>query len=213
MLYNAREPQGSYAECFRTIKTNLKYLSVDQKNKVILITSSEKGEGKSTIACNLAFTLAEDNKKVLVMDCDLRRPTVNKIFGISKLNGLTNILIGEKSFKDVIYKYSKNIDVLSSGSMPPNPAELLATEKLEKLLKQYKNEYDYVIVDSTPLGVVADSHILSSKVDGVILVVRAEQAKRKKLIECKDLIDKSGSKLIGAIVNRSKDDIKDYYYK
>lgn len=212
MLYINKAPQGNYSECFRSIRTNIKYSSVDKKDKVILVTSTDKSEGKSTIVSNLGLTLAEDNNRVLIIDCDLRRPTINKVFNISGQVGLTDILINEKAFKNAIYKHSKNIDVLPAGKIPPNPAELVSSEKLQELINRLRDEYDYILIDTTPLGIVADSQILMEKVDGVILVARSEKTKKKKLLECKKIIDMSGGKIIGVILNRVKEKINNYYY-
>lgn len=206
------DPKSLYAEAIRTIKTNIKYSSTDKNKKIILITSSEEGEGKSTISANLALSLAQDNKKVILLDGDLRRPSIHKQFRISGQVGLTEVLIGEKALKEVKQKVEGNLDVVVSGHIPPNPAELIGSEKMEQILHNLKEEYDYIIIDTNPLGVVADSQILSSKVDGVILVARYESSKKENLVACKKLIDQVGGKIIGVIINRIKIKGDKYYY-
>lgn len=205
-------PKSLYAEAFRSIKTNIKYSSVDKDKKIILITSSEPGEGKSTTAVNLAITLSQDNKTVLIMDCDLRKPTIHKQFKISASGGLTDLLISEVSLTDAIYSKDKYLDVLAAGTIPPNPAELLASDEMQGFLSELKRIYDYVVIDTTPLGVVADSQILTSKVDGVILVVKHGKTKKDKLVNCKKIIDQVGGKLIGVVINRVKDKNENYNY-
>lgn len=212
MLEINENPRGMYAESFRTIKTNIKYSSADKAKKVILITSSWIGEGKSTVATNLAVSLSQDKKKVLIVDCDLRKPSIHKKFRISRGDGLTEILIGEIDLGEAIYKYDDYLDILTAGTTPPNPAELLSSDAMDELFNKVKGMYDYVIVDTTPLGVVADSQILSSKVDGVILVAFYEKTKKEKLVQCKKLIDQVGGNIIGAIINNVKITKDSYYY-
>lgn len=206
------EPRSSYAEAFRTIKTNIKYSNFGKDKKVILITSSESGEGKSTTASNLAMTLSMDNKKVILVDCDLRRPTIHKGFRLSGLNGLSEVLIDEIELSEAIQSYSPHLDVLASGKVPPNPAELLASEQMDIILKELRVRYDYIIVDTTPLGIVADSQILTSKVDGTVIVARYGKTKKEKISNCKKLIEQVNGKIVGVILNRVKETKENYYY-
>lgn len=211
MLYEKRS-KGNQSECFRTIRTNIKYASVDKDKKVLLFTSAEQGDGKSTTAANLAVSFKEDNKSVIIVDCDLRRPTVHKVFNVSNISGITSYLIGEKDLDEVIVNYEGSLDILPCGDIPPNPAEILATEKLENMIKILREKYDYVIIDTTPLGIVADSQILATKVDGIIVVARYEKTKKDSLVECKKTIEKVGGKLIGVIINRTPINKDQYYY-
>lgn len=174
------DPKSYYAEAFRTIKTNIKYSSADKHKKVLLVTSTEAGEGKSTISSNLALSLSQDNKKVIIIDGDLRKPSVHKQFRISGSVGLTELLIGEEALEKIKHKINPYLDAIASGHIPPNPAELLASEEMEKVIEKLREEYDYVIIDTNPIGLVADAQILSSKVDGVILVARYEKTKKGK---------------------------------
>lgn len=206
------DPKSYYAEAFRTIKTNIKYSSVDKHKKVILVTSTEAGEGKSTISSNLALSLSQDNKKVIIVDGDLRKPSVHKQFRISGSIGLTEVLIGEQSLNSVKYKINPYLDAIASGHIPPNPAELLASEEMEKIIKSLKEEYDYIIIDTNPIGLVADAQILSSKVDGVILVARYEKTKKENLLNCKKMIDQVGGNTIGVVLNGVDEKRGKYYY-
>ena len=207
------DPKSYYAEAFRTIKTNIKYSSADKHKKVILVTSTEAGEGKSTISSNLALSLSQDNKKIVIVDGDLRKPSIHKQFRISGSSaGLTEVLIGEQSLSSVKFKINPYLDAITSGHIPPNPAELLASEEMEKLIKNLKEEYDYVIIDTNPIGLVADAQILSSKVDGVILVARYEKTKKENLFNCKKMIDQVGGNTIGVVLNGIDEKKGKYYY-
>lgn len=206
------DPKSYYAEAFRTIKTNIKYSSADKHKKVLLVTSTEAGEGKSTISANLALSLSQDNKKVIIIDGDLRKPSVHKQFRISGSVGLTEVLIGEQSLDSVKYKINPYLYAIVSGHIPPNPAELLASEEMEKVIEKLREEYDYVIIDTNPIGLVADAQILSSKVDGVILVARYEKTKKENLLSCKKMIDQVGGNTIGVILNGIDEKKGKYYY-
>ena len=206
------DPKSYYAEAFRTIKTNIKYSSADKHKKVLLVTSTEAGEGKSTISSNLALSLSQDNKKVIIIDGDLRKPSVHKQFRISGSVGLTELLIGEQSLENIKHKINPYLDAITSGHIPPNPAELLASEEMEKLINKLREDYDYVIIDTNPIGLVADAQILSSKVDGVILVARYEKTKKENLLSCKKMIDQVGGNTIGVVLNGIDEKRGKYYY-
>lgn len=205
-------PKSNYAEAFRTIKTNIKYSSADKDKKVMLVTSTQPGEGKSTVTSNLGMSLSQDNKKVIILDADLRKPTVHKRFKVSGMCGLTNVLVGEVELDRAIIKISDNLDILVAGHIPPNPAELLASKGMEKLLEKLKLDYDYIIIDGNPICIIADSQILATKVDGVILVARYEKTKREDLVNAKKLVEQVNGQVIGVVLNRVKDKGKKYYY-
>ena len=206
------DPKSYYAEAFRTIKTNIKYSSADKHKKVLLVTSTEAGEGNSTISSNLALSLSQDNKKVIIIDGDLRKPSVHKQFRISGSVGLTELLIGEEALEKIKHKINPYLDAIASGHIPPNPAELLASEEMEKVIEKLREEYDYVIIDTNPIGLVADAQILSSKVDGVILVARYEKTKKENLLSCKKMIDQVGGNTIGVVLNGIDEKRGKYYY-
>lgn len=208
-----KEPKSVISESFRILRTNLQYSSLDKKYKVIVITSSNPGEGKTTIASNLALTLAEEEKKVLLIDCDLRRPYVHKIFRISNTNGLSQVLLGEKSFYTASTQYKENMTILTSGYIPLNPAEILASNKMSKLLEFLREEFDYIILDTPPVLLVTDSQILSTKADGTILVVRSDKTKKAEIKDSVEMLKKVNANIIGTVLNgfnNSQD--KNYYY-
>ena len=169
-----KDPKSIAAESYRVLRTSLEYSSIDKELKSIVVTSSEPGEGKSTVAGNLASIIAQNNKKVIIIDCDLRRPTIHKKFGISNSIGLTEYIIGKNDLNNVIQILNENFSVITSGRIPPNPSEILSSKSMENLLKALSVCYDYVILDTPPLTAVTDAQILAGKCDGTILVVRAE---------------------------------------
>lgn len=207
-----KNPKSSYAEAFRTIKTNIKYSSADKDKKVILITSTQPSEGKSTVAVNLGMSLSLDNKRVIIIDADLRKPTVHKKFEVSGMTGLTDVLVGEVELGKAVLKINETLDVLVAGHIPPNPAELLASKGMEKLIETLRQVYDYVIIDGNPICMIADSQIISSKVDGVILVARYEHTKKEDLLNAKKLVEQVSGQVIGVVLNRVNDRSKKYYY-
>lgn len=205
------EPKGIYAEAFRAIKTNIKYSLTNKNKKVILITSSETGEGKTTISSNLALSLSQDNKKVAILDCDLRKPALHKFFMVSGMEGLTEAVIGERKIDEVKVRINDNLDFIPSGHIPPNPCELLASDEMDNILNILKEKYDYVIIDTSPIVLVSDAQILSAKSDGVILILRNKKTKRDNLYKAKKLVQQVGGNVTGMILNR-KEQKTAYYY-
>lgn len=199
-----KEPRSVISESFRILRTNLQYSSLDRKYKVIVITSSNPGEGKTTIATNLALTLAEEEKKVILIDCDLRRPCIHRIFKISNANGLSQVLLGEKNLNTAAINYKENLTVLTSGYIPPNPSEMLASDKMSKLLDKLREEFDYIILDTPPVLLVADSQIISTKSDGTILVVKSEKTKKVDVRDSVGLLKKVNANIIGTVLNGVK---------
>ena len=213
MLDISKITQSIYNEDFRTLRTNIKYSTTNRDGKVLLITSPEPGDGKSTISKNLAISLCQDNKNVLIIDGDLRKPSIHKLFRISNYSGLSEILIGEKTLSNSINKINPKLSVLTSGLTPPNSAELLDSDEMNSIINSVKNYYDYIIIDTTPLELVADAQILASKVDGVILVAKVEKTRKDSLMNCKKLINKIGGNIIGIVMNNVKlTPSKDSYY-
>lgn len=211
MLYSEKVPEGRYSESIRTIRTNIKYLSVDNEKKVLLVTSVSKGEGKSTTAGNLAVAFSQDEKKVLLLDCDLRKSQIHKMFELSNQIGLTDILANEIKVEEVINKYSEKVDIITSGKKVLNPCEMLSSNKFKLLLDDLREKYDYIIIDSPPLDSVADAKNLSVNADGTIIVVKSETTKKNSLLEAKKSLDKVGGKIVGVIVNRVKSKRPLYY--
>ena len=201
MFIVEKEPKSIAAESYRTLRTNIQYSSFDKEYKVIVITSSEPGEGKSTTAGNLALCMAQGDKKVILVDCDLRRPSIHKKFKVSNLAGLSDVIIGKSDLSKVMHRYNKNLVLLTSGKIPPNPSEMLSSKVMENLLEELKGSFDYIILDTPPVQAVTDSQILSTKADGTILVVRAERTKKESVNNAINLLKKVNANIIGTVLN------------
>lgn len=204
-------------EAYRSLRTNLEFMNPDSPARMILFTSSGPGEGKSTTAANIAISNAQKGKKVLLIDCDLRKPVQHAIFAISNLQGITDLLVDQTiSFDQVIQKTNiPNLQVIPCGTLPPNPAELLGSQSMSNLLKKLSNHFEMIFIDAPPIISVTDAAILSSIVDGVILVVRYGQAEKNMVVKAKELLNKVNAKILGAVLNRvkvSKHQQQYYYY-
>ncbi|MBU3104473.1 CpsD/CapB family tyrosine-protein kinase [Clostridium gasigenes] len=206
------KPKSIAAESYRTLRTNLQYSSFDKEYKVIVITSSEPGEGKSTTAGNLAMSLAQGEKRVILIDCDLRKPSLHKRFKISNIMGLSDVLIGREVIENAATRYKKNITVLTSGKIPPNPSEMLGSKAMTALLNELQGIFDYIILDTPPIQAVTDSQILGAKADGVILVVKAEKTKKESVQNSINLLKKVNAHIIGTVLNGVDNKRNKYYY-
>ncbi len=197
-------PKSPIAEAFRTLRTNIQFSSIDKEINSIVITSSGPEEGKSTVAVNTAATMAQAEKKILLVDCDLRKPVIHTFFGILNPQGLTNILSEGLAIEDVIFEpeSDSNLHVLTAGPIPPNPAELLGSKRMREFLKDAKTKYDTIILDSPPIGMVTDAAILSTEADGTILVCAVGQAEIEAAKRAKDLLDKVDANILGVILNK-----------
>lgn len=212
-LVTQKNPKSPIAEAFRTLRTNIQFSNIDKEMKTLVVTSSTLKEGKSTITANLAATIAENDKSVLLIDCDLRKPRVHKNFEISNLNGLTNIIMGDKKLSDIVYKYPEfdKFHILTSGPIPPNPAELLGSKKMKKFLEGAKEEYDLIILDSPPIGLVTDSAVLSTIAEGVLLVGAVAEVEIELIKRSKDLLDRVNANIIGVVLNKIPISGRSYY--
>lgn len=199
-------PHSVIAEQFRTIRTNIEFTSIQTRLKSILVTSSLPKEGKSFTAANLAAVFAQQNKRVLLMDADLRKPAVHEYFDLSHHTGLTNVLLNNCSLEEAILPTPiEHLKLLPSGTIPPNPAELLSSSVMKQLFYEIEQEYDMVIVDSTPLLPVADAKILANRTDGSILVVLSGKTKIAAVKKSKEVLEGTTSKLLGAMLNGKKE--------
>jgi len=206
------KPKSIAAEAYRTLRTNIQYSSFDKEIKTIAITSAEIAEGKSTVAGNIALSFAQSEKKVILVDCDLRKPSVHKNFKASNLVGVSEVLLGKTTLEKAVQKRNDNFYFLTSGKIPPNPSEMLASSAMTKLIEKLKEEYDITVLDTAPLKAVTDAQILSTKVDGTILVVRAAKTKKDVVLEAKNLLDKVGANIIGTVLHAVENTRGKYYY-
>lgn len=210
-----KKPKDPASEAFRTLRTNIHYSSLDKDIRVIAVTSAGPGEGKSTISSNLAAAVAQSGKKVLLIDSDLRRPSIHKVFGISNKIGLSNLLIEGLKVGDVALKSAANLDVLTAGTIPPNPSEILISKKLSSFLEEMKVQYDTIVIDTPPVAVVTDAQILATKADGVLLVVSQSQATIDAVKKAKELLVSVNANILGVVLNKveqKSDQMYSYYY-
>lgn len=211
IAYN--DPKSSAAEAYRTLRTNLQFSMLDKDSNIIAITSCEPGEGKSTIISNLAISLAQSGKKVLLIDCDLRKPIIHKKFGISNTTGLTSLLLKESTIEEAIYKVDiPNLGLIPSGPVPPNPSEILGSKKMGKILEELRNYFDIILLDSPPVLVVSDLHVLASSVDGILLVATYGITEKNAILRAKEGILKVGGKVLGVVENKIPQDAEGYGY-
>ncbi|MEO2075921.1 MAG: CpsD/CapB family tyrosine-protein kinase [Bacillus sp. (in: firmicutes)] len=212
-LITAIAPKSPISEQYRTIRTNIQYSSVDGDIRAIMVTSAGPAEGKSTTVANLAVTFAQLGKKVLLVDADLRKPTVHHTFGANNQVGFTTVLTKQTTLeKAVVDTDEKDLYILTSGPIPPNPAELLSSKSMEQFIEEVKNEFDYVLFDTPPLLAVADPQILANQCDGSILVVFSEKTEIDQAKKSKELLGNAKSKLLGVVLNHKEIKNNDYYY-
>lgn len=209
------DPKSIISETIRTLRTNLQFASVDKELKTILITSSMPGEGKSFIAANLATAFAQSGAKVLLVDCDIRKGRQHLIFNHHNQKGLSNLLLEDikKIYKDYIIETKvKNLSVMFRGVTPPNPSELLGSEKNKELINLLKEEYDIVIFDSAPInGGLTDSLIMSTLVDGVVIVATHNETPVSVLNSTKKSLQNVSANILGVVLNRVNNKAKKYY--
>lgn len=213
-LITKLNPRSPISEQYRTIRTNLQFSSVDETLQSILITSPNAAAGKSITSANVAIVYAQQGKKTLLIDADLRKPTVHYTFRLDNLRGLSNVLVGDSTIEDSIEKSDvDNLDILSCGPIPPNPSELLASKRMQDVLENAKQLYDFIIFDTPPALAVTDAKILANIVDGSLIVYRSGVTEMEEAERTADLMKDSKARLLGAVLNdRTKENSNYYYY-
>ena len=204
-LITIRDPGSAAAEAYRTLRTNLLFSSLDRPLHTILITSSAPNEGKSTTLANLAVTMAEAEQRVLIVDCDLRRPSLHTLFGLPNEHGLTSSMLEQAESALPIQATSvPGLRLLPSGPLPPRPADLLGSRRMGALLERLRREADIVLFDTPPVGAVTDAAVLAPQMDGVLLVLHAGQTRRDRAREARQILDKVKANIVGVVLNGAK---------
>jgi len=211
-LIAARQPHSVAAEAYRTLRTNIQFSSLDRGVRTLIVTSPGQDEGKSTVLANLAITIAESGKTVIATDCDLRRPGLHAIFGLQNSAGITNMVLEETCDPPLQGTMVPNLRVLASGPLPPNPSELLASERMAKIIARLAQEADFVLFDSPPVAVVSDAAALATRVDGVLLVIDAGRTRRDAARQAKEALERVGARLLGVVLNNVKPERRLYAY-
>ena len=195
-------PKSPVAEAYRSLRTSIQFSKADQPLKTLVFTSAEPKEGKSTTVVNLAIAIAQLGSKVLLVDTDLRRPVIHSIFGMERLKGLSNYLIGKMDLNEVIFETDiENLFILPSGTLPPNPSELLGSVAMKKCIADLKERFDIILFDSPPVLAVTDAVVLSSEADGVVVVIKEGQTNREAVTRCIDILKKIPNRVLGAVLN------------
>lgn len=200
-------------EAYKVLRTNI--LFCGKNVKTILITSCVPAEGKSTVSMNIAVSMAELGKKVLLLDADLRRPSiVKRVVSREKLKGLTHYFSGQSEIDDIVnHTEDENLDIILTGAIPPNPSELLAGDDFKNLMKKFRSEYDYIIVDTPPLGSVIDSAVIAQNCDGAIILLESGKDSYKFVNSVKEQLNRSGCQILGVVLNKcSPKKGNSYYY-
>lgn len=199
------------SEAYRTLRTNIQFSSIDQKVKTMVVTSANMGEGKTTTVSNLAETFAQAGNRVLIVDADLRRPRVHKLFNLENQEGLTNLLVGQKDLKKVIRTSGSEVHVITSGPVPPNPSELLGSQKMKEFVQLLSEHYDIVLFDTPPVNAVTDAAILSTFVDGVVLAVASGRTDIEGGKRAMKSLQAVNANLLGAVMTMMPISKKGYY--
>ncbi|MFJ7186821.1 CpsD/CapB family tyrosine-protein kinase [Lysinibacillus xylanilyticus] len=213
-LITVANSKSVVSEQFKTIRTNINFSMPDKDIKTLLITSSTPGEGKSTVSSNTAVVFAQENKKVLLIDADMRKPTVHHTFNLNNSVGLANLLTRQAIVEQAVQKTEiEGLHIITSGPIPPNPAELLASNMMSNLIDELSKQYDVIIFDAPPILSVTDAQILSNKCDGTIIVVNSGAAEKAGVLKAKEALELSQANILGVVLNNFKLERDHYYYQ
>jgi capsular exopolysaccharide synthesis family protein len=214
-LITLTDPRSPASEAYRTLRTNLSFYSLDEPIRTLVVTSPTANEGKSVTIANLAVTTAQGGRRTILVDCDLRRPSLHSIFGVNNDAGLTTMILDETATSSLQPTSVENLSLLTSGPLPPNPADLLGSRHVERVLEQLLEEADIVLLDAPPVLGFTDAAVLGARVDGVLLVLRAGKTKREHAERAKVQLERANVRIIGVTLTDAPEDssIGDYYTK
>jgi non-specific protein-tyrosine kinase len=211
-LIALRDPRSPAAEAYRALRTNIQFSSLDRKLRTILATSTAPDEGKTTTIANLAVTMAQAEQRVILVDCDLRRPSLHQVFDLPNEEGLTTLILQEGGRMPVQRTEVPGLLVLTSGPTPPRPADVLGSKRMESVIESLRQHADIVLFDTPPVTAVTDAAVLATKVDGVLLVFRSGATKRDRAREARRLLDKVNANIVGVVLTDLKGEDSYSYY-
>jgi capsular exopolysaccharide synthesis family protein len=213
-LITLTDPRSPVSEAYRTLRTNLSFSSLDKPIRSLVVTSPAPDEGKSTTVANLAVTMAQGGRRTILVDCDLRRPALHQLFDCNSEPGLTNMLLEEDGKSALQQTQVEGLMLLASGSLPPNPADMLGSQKMDKVIASLAESADIVLFDAPPVIAVTDAAVLGAKVDGVLLVISAGKTRREHAEKAKEMLERANVRIVGAaLTNAPKDNSIGGYYE
>ena len=213
-LITLTDPRSPVSEAYRTLRTNLSFYSIDKPIRSLVVTSPAPNEGKSTTIANLAVTMAQSGRRTVLMDCDLRRPSLHEIFRVGNDAGVTTMVLDPEQEPMLQETGVDNLSLLPSGPQPPNPADLLGSRQVDRVIERLSAEADIVLIDAPPVIGVTDAVVLGAKVDGVLLVISAGETRRDHAERAKELLEKANVRIIGAtLTNAPRETTIDGYYE
>jgi len=211
-LVTITDPRSPAAEAYRTLRTNLSFYSLDQPIRTLVVTSAAPGEGKSTAVANLAVTMAQSGRRTILVDCDLRRPTLHELFSLPMSPGLTSLALEDLTELPLQETGIENLWLLSSGPKPPNPADLLGANRMDQVISLLSGLADIVLLDAPPVLAASDATILAAKTDGVLLVIQAGKSRRDQAERARELLEQAKVRLVGvALTNAPRENRAEYY--
>lgn len=212
-LVTLTDPRSPASEAYRSLRTNLSFYNLDKPLRTLVVTSPAAGAGKSTTVANLAVTMAQSGRRTILVDCDLRRPNLHELFGLVLEPGLTNLVLEEIAEPPLQKTSVENLWLLSGGTKPPNPADMLGAGRMDQIIAQLTGQADFVLFDVPPVLAAADAAILGVKVDGVLLVIQAGKTRRDHSERARELLEKANVRIVGAaLTNAPKDSSMNEYY-
>jgi len=208
-LITLTDPRSRAAEAYRTLRTNLTFAALDKPLETLVVTSAAPDEGKSTVLANLGVTLAQGERRVILVDADLRRPSLHEIFGVANDRGLTTMIVDEAALNDppLMDVGVNNLWLVPSGPLPPNPADILGSRKMEEAIAALKARADIILFDAPPVVAVTDAAVLGTKVDGALLAVCAGRTRREHAQRAKELLERVHVRIVGAVLNDAPRDV------
>lgn len=214
-LITHKKPKSVVSEKFRGIRSNILFSSADDEVQTLLVTSDKPSSGKSTVSANIAVTYAQAGFKTLLIDGDMRKPTQHYIFNQNNITGLSNLIINKSTFKDAVHNTEvTNLDVITSGPIPPNPSELIGSTNMMDIFEELKQQYDFILVDTPPVNTVTDAQLFGELTKNAIFIIDVESNNKESVKKGKELLEKSGTKILGAVLNKAPLDksSSSYYY-